>query len=586
MPTDLAQQLLTNPLPNGMLVGPADLQRIQQMIDDTVDNLIAALGGPDFNFTSGSLQVVPGTGMSVVVGGAGQRVIAQGRICDTCPAETFAVAAAGGTARIDLIQIAFNRAAGSTNVERNVRASDAPTGLFPTSVVLVAGSATVDFPSEYAAAPLVFCQPIGSDSTASVNPSAITTTGCTITSSDPTDTRTVQVYAVGIAAAASGVATSIAMENNFAVYQYVEGSSPTEAPSPSEGYEAFATILVPAGATSILAGNITYLFPTLAPPVENFVAQTITALGPISTSGPYNVESGGGVNAQSPGIFGIGTPGKMQIGGKNTAPAYATITTDNETALGIDGPTGGSESVPFNITIGDSTPGTANPDGGLVFGHGGACGNVSVAGYQIGESTYGPTGATVAGEVTAESLDVSGAASLGSAAIAGSATVGANLTVDGTITGNILENCESTDDTVLISAGSGGKTNFKVNPAAYPVGIEIVETINNLAMGADDSHTAANTISFVLPTIAGSSWHLEMHAIMDTDSTGFVVVAGGGAGSTWDAGYTLADTPAQEYVELFGTAGSGATVACTVSPTKAASTQVFSKMLVRAVRVA
>jgi hypothetical protein len=129
------------------------------------------------------LNVIPGTGLQVVAGGANQSVLVTGRIATSCPATTFSVPPnSGSVTRTDSLAVKFAN----------------PTELPQTR--------PIEHPD---------------------------------TTIDPSGT----VYSV---------AESVQ-------WQYVVGSL-----VPPAGYQAFASISVPVGASSITTGEITILFPSVA----------------------------------------------------------------------------------------------------------------------------------------------------------------------------------------------------------------------------------------------------------------------------------------------------------------------------------
>src|SRR5579884_3050193 len=106
---DLRTPIETIPVPTGMQYSPADYTSLQAVIDNEINALIDAIGGPNFLPSQNPVTIVPTSGMTVQCGGSGQFVIAQGRVLDSCPATNITLAASGGSDRVDLIAIQATR---------------------------------------------------------------------------------------------------------------------------------------------------------------------------------------------------------------------------------------------------------------------------------------------------------------------------------------------------------------------------------------------------------------------------------------------------------------------------------------------
>jgi hypothetical protein len=291
----------------GLLVEPADLANIIANIDNPIGFMIGSLlGGPNGVPAEDFLTVATSGGMSIGIGGANQRVFAQGRPLDVCPATAFTVPPnSSGQPRVDLIAVQATRVAGSTSVTRNVLASG---GVPPFNVVsgtMVAGTVTIPLGATYVAAPACFPSPVGADSAAVVNVTAVSDTDVTVTSSDGSDTRTVLVFVYGNPEGSAGTPTAIFLQQNTAAFQYVTGTPGAGTPLAPSGYESFATVAVSAGATGITAANIDVLFPII--PALN---------DPLSLHGLYvkdGLSVGDGVHDGPAAFFGIDDLGQVYI---------------------------------------------------------------------------------------------------------------------------------------------------------------------------------------------------------------------------------------------------------------------------------
>jgi len=93
---------------DGQQVLAPDLNSLSQSAAVLTGSAIAALvGASDANAGDVPLTVTPGTGMTIVVGGPGQKVLVQSRFADYIPATTYPIAAASSAARIDLVAFAY-----------------------------------------------------------------------------------------------------------------------------------------------------------------------------------------------------------------------------------------------------------------------------------------------------------------------------------------------------------------------------------------------------------------------------------------------------------------------------------------------
>ena len=97
--------------------------------------LAALVGASDANANDSPLTVVPGNGLTVVVGGAGQKVLVQARLADYIPAQTLAFAAANSTDRIDLIAFQYADVIVSTGGTASFLDAQGNLGPQPTSYV-------------------------------------------------------------------------------------------------------------------------------------------------------------------------------------------------------------------------------------------------------------------------------------------------------------------------------------------------------------------------------------------------------------------------------------------------------------------
>jgi hypothetical protein len=281
------------PFQDGLDVATADLQQILAAIDATAGFLADALGGPNFLPATKPVTVVPGSGMQVVAGGAGQKVIAQARLLDVCSATPLTVSPAGLSDRVDLIAIKATRVAGALTGTRQVRSPSAPSSFYTVAGTLSAGIATITLSPTFPSLPACFASALAAGS--GVLTAVPSTTGgvttVTVTSSNGADARQFNLFILGNPTGANGVATVLAMLENRPQWTYVQGTS-TAVPTAPAGYDAFASILIHASETSILAADITYLFPTI-PALSQ--AMTLNALTTLQTINALSTAASGNI---------------------------------------------------------------------------------------------------------------------------------------------------------------------------------------------------------------------------------------------------------------------------------------------------
>ncbi len=285
---DLTQVNEYTPFTPGMLVTQPDIAGIIANIDNAVGRLVAAMGGPNFlpSPSGGALTITPTGGFALSIGAAGQYVIAQGRLLDSCPATPLALASAGATDRLDLIALKSTRVNGTQSVVRSVRADGAATPLQAVHGTLVAGTVTIALPANYPTLPSCVVTPQG-PGTGSLS-TVVNATQVVVTSSDPNDARAVTLLIFGAPTGVSGQATTLGLQENQPAYVVVTGTNTATPPAPA-GYEAFASIYVHANKSAIALGDITYLFPQLPALSMSLVLQALNVAGNGSFGGGVNV---------------------------------------------------------------------------------------------------------------------------------------------------------------------------------------------------------------------------------------------------------------------------------------------------------
>ncbi len=304
---DQTGQALLNVWPEGMLTLPDDLARsaisgttgLAAYTENLVGIILAALGMANSLPSANPVTLTATGGLGLQASGSAstpsgtQRMIAQGRPLDSCPATPFTLGAADPTnPRIDLICVKANRVQGSSMLTRTVRADGATPNPILLSGTLVAGACTISLAAEgYAVAPVALAPtPIGDTSNGVLRVSSINATQLVVKSSDSADTRTFNVMVSGAPAGGSGASTVIPQWENRPAWTVQPGTpSPSPAvPATPAGYEAFATVLVPAGATSLLSSNITTLFPA----IPNFAGALVGASGSMTLFGGITLKWG------------------------------------------------------------------------------------------------------------------------------------------------------------------------------------------------------------------------------------------------------------------------------------------------------
>jgi hypothetical protein len=290
--------VLPPPVP-GQEVDAADWTTLQDNIDAArAQVLLAVCGSANANlpFTPFSITARGGFYLSplqfvlednsdgsygIVIGGPNNAVFCQGLFLDQCGAQTFRMGyPPNGQTQLDAIYIQAIRHPGPNPVTINRKIRSATVASFVSTMVvqLQNGTATVVFPSTYLSTPQVFAQAItGSSIAAAEAPITVsnrTTTGCVVTSSDPTDARTIELEITGDVVQYDGVATNIELNVSSPTIVVVAGTpvpigqTPAVSPPPNDGtnYELFATVL------NTLQNNLstvvgTYKFPTIVPPI-------------------------------------------------------------------------------------------------------------------------------------------------------------------------------------------------------------------------------------------------------------------------------------------------------------------------------
>lgn len=281
--SDLTQTREILAPPEGTIIAPADFVNITGDIDNVVGLILGALGGPNFFPAGTPLKIVPGSGMQVVAGGTGQRLIAQGRILDVCSATTLPISAAGTTDRVDLVAVAATRGPGAVTQTRTVVPDNAPSNQLALKLALVAGSKTYVFNPPFSAPPVVAIGAESADVGAGIS-FVVSATQIVVSSTDANDARTIDLEVSGVVPGSAGAPQSIALLESSPAYLVVTGTSTLTPPTPA-GYEALASIFVHANEATIAPGDITLLFPQLPALSEYLTLSALTLLQNLSVNG-------------------------------------------------------------------------------------------------------------------------------------------------------------------------------------------------------------------------------------------------------------------------------------------------------------
>jgi hypothetical protein len=596
------------PVSEGQLIAPDDWTQIQQNIDNATGLLLDAIGGPNFlpiesAYSTPLAVTADGSDLNVVIGGTGQRAIIQGLHADNCPAQTLAVTAAGSSNRLDLIAVACNRTASNQILTRNIRADSDPTGLpFATTAQLAAGTATIALPPNFTTAPAVMVTPSSLGSTGQLS-WTVTSTEIVISSTDPADARTVTVIAIGNEPAAAGTPTQVSLLKATATYVYVEGNSATVTPDAPAGYEPFATILVPAGATAISQTDIAYLFPQLIAPIANLVcttlsvAQTLTALGNAVIDGTLTVTGEsvlGALQASSLAVSSssalaaltaaatvlasLEVSGNALIDGNATVSGTANLvdlvaTIAQLASLVVSGNTtlDGTLTVEGSTTLAalsatETTLQTLNVTGstqlGLLIAAASTLASLTVDSATQLDGTLNVSGATVLAALQAAatqlaSLAVSGNTTLNTLAVSGSATFAALAAASIVVSGALQAATLDITGGGAIAGGlavTGGGT-FDTAQITGPLeaqGLCFMRWVR-----VQSTSTVLTVTLPTLPAIPGVTWQLLAEITIDLGSGHSVNLTGSGANSTWEGGSMVSDQPGIESAQLGGTSTGG-----------------------------
>jgi len=275
--SDLTQTREILAPPEGTIIAPADFVNITGDIDNVVGLILGALGGPNF-FPAGSpLKIVPGNGMQIVAGGNGQRLIAQGRLLDVCPATPLAITAAGTTDRVDLIAVQATRGPGALTQTRTVIPDNAPSNQLALKLALVGGVKTYVFNPPFSAPPVVALGAESADAGAGIS-FAVSATQIVVSSTDANDARTIDLEVSGVVPGSAGAPQSIALLESSPAYVVVTGTSTLTPPTPA-GYEALASIFIHANEATIAPGDITLQFPQIPALSETLALISLFATG-------------------------------------------------------------------------------------------------------------------------------------------------------------------------------------------------------------------------------------------------------------------------------------------------------------------
>lgn len=605
---DLKTPIEVTVVPEGMLWQPQDDDNVTGVIDNVANFIYDAFGGYNFIPATNPVTIVPTTGMVVQCGGTGQTLICQGRSLDVCPAHNITIAAAGGSDRLDLIAVKATRTPGSTTITRNVRSDSATPQLVTLTGTLVAGTATVALPTGYTSAPAIIgVTPIGYG-IGKVDVASVTTSQVVFQSSDSTDARDLSFQVSGNPTGSTGISTSITQKENQPVWTYVQGSSLSQPATPA-GYEAFATVLVPASATSIVSNDITYLptFPILPALSMNMILNYLTTGElQIGTSGAEkttaiivgNNSSGGGSSkytrlgvsssATLASILGsllfiddlgagtrltvdtngnVGINGVLHSGsstyGQNASVAGTLGVTGATTlaALAAAASTLLSLGVTNNATIGGTlgitgqTSGTKFLAGEGAPGVGGYCftepGNDTGA-CSLGDGNYyiycnGAQVLAIDATLLAHFL---GAVTIaGTLGVTGNTTV-VNLDVDGTL---------QVDGTATFGAAptmSGANIANGTIPSAALASIPVGGVVYKNGPHVANTQTQTLTLDAALPP---GSWRVVAHANFNMNGAQTVTLTGVDGGTTWETAQSTNDTdqPSNADLWLTGTATGG-----------------------------
>jgi len=275
--SDLTQTREILAPPEGTIIAPADFVNITADIDNVIGLILGALGGPNFFPAGTPLTIVPGNGMHVVAGGNGQRLIAQGRLLDVCPATPLAITAAGTTDRVDLIAVKATRGPGAFTQTRVVIPDNAPSNQLALKLALVGGVATYVFNPAFSAPPVVAIGAESADAGAGIS-FAVSATQIVVSSTDAADVRTIDLEVSGVVPGSAGAPQSIPLLENSPAYLVVTGTSTLTPPTPA-GYEALASIFIHANEATIAPGDITLKFPQIPALSETLALISLFATG-------------------------------------------------------------------------------------------------------------------------------------------------------------------------------------------------------------------------------------------------------------------------------------------------------------------
>lgn len=288
--SDLTQTREILAPPEGTIIAPADFVNITGDIDNVVGLILGALGGPNFFPAGTPLKLVPGNGMQVVAGGTGQRLIAQGRLLDVCPATPLPITAAGTTDRVDLIAVQATRGPGALTQTRTVIPDNAPSNQLALKLALVGGVQTYVFNPPFSAPPVIAIGAESADAGAGIS-FAVSATQIVVSSTDANDARTIDLEISGVVPGSAGAPQSIALLESSPAYLVVTGTSTLTPPTPA-GYEALASIFIHANEATIAPGDITLLFPQLPALSEYLTLSALTILQALSVNGSAVIGAG------------------------------------------------------------------------------------------------------------------------------------------------------------------------------------------------------------------------------------------------------------------------------------------------------
>jgi hypothetical protein len=253
------------------VVAPSGAGSMASYVDNSIGRLLSVLGITNGLPVVNPAQAIATGGMGVSLGGNNQVVFAQGRELDSCPVTPFVIAAADpANPRIDLVAVQASRVQGTQQILRTVRPDNAPAVRVTLGGVLAAGtSGVINLPAGYTIGNLpkiVGLTPIGAGgNTLNVRAGYPTATQVIIDSTNGADVRAFVFDVVGTPTGYAGTPTEKTLYENQPEWEIIPGvpAAVPVAPATPAGWEAFAQILVPAGAAAIAQGNITTLFQTI-----------------------------------------------------------------------------------------------------------------------------------------------------------------------------------------------------------------------------------------------------------------------------------------------------------------------------------